>query len=175
MEERGKERGREEIDEQMVDQLQNKPVNNPVTPRTATGTQWAEPQNVRVCVCVFNVRLWCVYVAQLLHVCTHMPLSATSEFLPCRRILCVCGRTNRMLWWQRKEAFKGMQTFSQEGKNVVDSLFVETENSNSEGASSQTLQKKGGVGVEGTRKDYTGRHTEQRCCEHLQKQVNKCM
>lgn len=33
-----------------------------------------------------------------------------------------CGRTNRMLWWECRGAFKGMQKFSGGGRNVVESV-----------------------------------------------------
>lgn len=56
--------------------------------------------------------------------------------LPC--FVCVCGKTNRMLWPGCNGAFKGTQSFSLGGR-MLRNLFAETQNNSNKGAKTQTV------------------------------------
>lgn len=162
-EEREKERGRRLMSEWWISSRTNLLTIQSHT-RTATGTQRADPQSVCL-TCVFGecmLHSFCMCVLACLWV-QQVSLCPAAVFCVFEGGLIVCCGVSVK---RRSKAWKQ----SPRGERMLWILFVETENSNSEGASSQTLQKRGGVERRGKIPLDVIKSREQRCCDHLQKQ-----
>ena len=137
--------GREkEIDGWEVDQLQNKPVDNPVTHSHCNWDPMGRPSNkveecVCVCACAFNVHLWCCMLCRFLmcvhaHACPWVQLVCPMP----SHVLCVCRKTNRMLWLRVQRGVQRHAVILPEGKECC-WICLQKQNSSSEETNAQTL------------------------------------